>query len=103
MEQQREFVMGVPDKTSTVQSVEAISEVNTYMVQYKDHEGKTQVQMVFQPKGSRSCFLLKSKISGQHVATAATEWFTKEFNGHLMGQGTVQEKGEPGEEGVAQV
>lgn len=67
----------------TTQKVKGILPVDVYLVSFANAEGKDDVRLVFQPKGSDAVFNLQETIAGKKVATSASEWFRKEFNDKL--------------------
>jgi hypothetical protein len=74
------FVMGADSDQNTTQKVLGIIPVDSYLVQFKDSEGREAVRMVFQPKGTKVVFNMQEKIAGMHVATEASGWFKDSFN-----------------------
>jgi len=65
-------------------TVVGILPVDTFLVNYTDGEGKTQVRLAFKTKDSDAVFLLQEKIGGQPVATSANGWFNDAFNSKLQ-------------------
>ena len=76
--------------------------VKTFLTQYTDGAGKKCVRMVFQPEKSENYFILQEKIGGTNVATAATQWFNKNFSAKLKELNLV-DRGNTGVEGAESV
>lgn len=82
------------------QTVTKIAPLDSYIAQYRDGEGKTQVRICFKVPGSDAVFVLNEMIGGRKLATTATGWFKDQFNEQLSQMEPVGEEGEVGEEGV---
>lgn len=77
------FVMGTDDGKNVTKKVLGILPLDTYLVQFKDADGKEAIRVVMQPKGTKTVFNLQEKISGIFVATQASSWFRDSFNQKL--------------------
>jgi len=82
------------DAHDGVGTVTGVAKLDTYLVQYKDKEGRDTVRIAFRVPGTNSTFLLNERISGQHVATSAYEWFTKALQDKLSSSKLEEQKGE---------
>ena len=81
-----QFVTAPVGDMAAPQSVTKVAAVDTYLVQYKDGEGKEQVRLVFKVPGSEAVFVLAEKIQDRPIASTATGWFRKKFNEMLAEQ-----------------
>lgn len=79
----RAFLKVEPDANERVQEVVGILEIKTYLVNFRDGEGKEGNRVVFQPDGSDEVFNLQEMIAGRHVAARASRWFRESFNKKL--------------------
>lgn len=74
------FVMGSNQTESAPMSIQKIAGVDTYLVQYTDEEGKSQVRMAFvvPMEGAEDpVFVLNEKVSGRRIATSTAKWFSE--------------------------
>jgi septum formation inhibitor-activating ATPase MinD len=78
-------------ENTKTQKVQGILPVDVYLVSFTNAEGKGDVRLVFQPRNSKAVFNLQETIAGKKVATAASEWFSKEFNEKLEVSGGVEQ------------
>jgi len=82
-----QFKFAAGDSDDLPSSVQGMTPLDTYIVKYKDGEGKIQNRICFRPPGSNSVFLLQEKISGSFVATAGHQWFAKAVKDYLLSKG----------------
>lgn len=67
-----------------------VANLETYLVQYFDGQGKEQVRVCFRIPKANTTFIMQEKITGANVVTPAHEWFHKALTAKL-------EKGQPSE------
>ena len=104
--QKPEFLIGRMDESQKVQEVTGITAVNTYLIQFKDAQGKDCTNLGFYHPESGSVFLLQEKIGNAWVATRSNRWFQDSFNRQFKMSGVeAEKKGEKisKEEGLPQV
>jgi len=77
------FVMAQDATSNTVQTVIKIAVLETYLVEFKDAEGKTSTRIAFSLPGGETVILLAEQIAATSVASHGTKWFLKAFNDHL--------------------
>jgi len=77
-----------------VGTVTGVAELKSYLVQYKDHEGKEQVRICFRVPGASSTFMLNERVNGQNLATSAYDWFHKALSDRLDSSGLEKVNGE---------
>jgi len=68
-------------------SIQKIAQLDTYLVAYKDGEGKDQARVVFRIPGADATFMVNAKISGKNIVTQAHNWFHKAFVDKLRSEG----------------
>jgi hypothetical protein len=73
---------------SEAKVVDRAAKLDTYMVEYKDGEGKKQVRLAFVVPGSKTTFIVNSSIAGKAVVTTANPWFHKALSDLLEEDGT---------------
>lgn len=81
---QFKFAEGGDDMPS---SIIGMTPMDTYIVKYKDGEGKEQNRICFRPPGTNTVFVLQEKISGSYVATSGHQWFAKAVKDHVLAKG----------------
>lgn len=74
-----------------VSSVQKVAKLETYIVAYKDGEGRVQTRVVFRIPGADMTFMINERISGSNVVVPTHGWFHKELSNKLRSMG--EEKG----------
>jgi hypothetical protein len=65
------------------QKIDKIVPVNTFLVQYFDHEGKQQTRLVAREPATGTAFIINGQIQGQPVLIPATKWFQNQLKERL--------------------
>ena len=84
-----QFVTAAPQDNAAPKSITGVMELKTYLVQYKDADGKTQVRIVAVPNDADITFVFAERMHGDALAVEGTKWFNKalfEKIGRKMGQ-----------------
>jgi hypothetical protein len=74
------------------QEIEAVVDLKSYLVKYRDAEGKTKVRLAFVVPGTDTGFVGQESIQGSPVFAPMTGWFLKQLK-----EKTGQDSGEEAE------
>lgn len=74
-----QFMTAQPADNAQPQSILGVLKLETYLVQYKDAEGKTQVRIVAVPDDADITFVFAERMHGDALAVEGTKWFNKAF------------------------
>lgn len=72
-----QFVTAVPQDNAAPQTILGVMELKTYLVQYKDANGKTNVRIVAVPNDADISFVFAERMHGDALAVEGTKWFNK--------------------------
>ena len=78
-------------------SIQKVAKLDTYLVAYKDGEGKNQARIVLRLPGADKTFVINERISGTNIVTSAYNWFHKAFVTKLELNGLESPKEESAE------
>ena len=84
--QQPQFITGTPENR-VPKTIQKVAGVDSFLIQYVDHEGRDQVRLAFRVPNTDTCFLMQEKINGILVSTRASRWFSDQAI-KLMDAGT---------------
>ena len=56
-------------------TIQKVSELETFLVGFKDNEGRDQVRIAMRMPDGSATFLLQDKIAGNLVTSGASKWF----------------------------